>query len=156
LGLFGRHEQRGGAEDSAGVARLGGEEEGAEKEQCLVAGHKGAKERRGERRRSEGERHAAAVVGLRSERARGRGVDEHAGVARLGGEEEGAEKEQCLVAGHKGPKERREGKAAVGGGETHGGCGRRGRARRGQGGRRRGGRREERGGRREDIGGRGG
>ncbi len=47
----------GGAEDSAGVERLGGgEEEGVEKEQCLVAaGHKGAKERRWGRRRSEGE-----------------------------------------------------------------------------------------------------
>ena len=36
------------------------------------------------------------------------------------------EKEPCLVAGHKGAKERRaeRGKAAVGGGETRGGCGR--------------------------------
>ena len=58
---------------------------GEEKEQCLVAGHKGAKERRGKMRRSEGERHAAAVVGLRSKRARKRGVDEHAGVERRGG-----------------------------------------------------------------------
>ena len=39
--------------EHAGVERLGGG--GEEKEQCLVAGHKGAKERRGGRRRSEGE-----------------------------------------------------------------------------------------------------
>jgi hypothetical protein len=84
LGLFGRHEQRGGAEDSAGVARLGGEEEGAEKEQCLVAGHKGAKERRGERRRSEGERHTAAVVG----------GGEHAGDKEEGGGEGGERREE--------------------------------------------------------------